>query len=84
MKKDTTYNGWKNRSTWNVMLWINNDEYLYNHAVEFMRSYTGANPYLVFIGKMGMAGERTPDNIEWFSPWLDYTALNDAMMEFKN
>ena len=84
MKKDTTYNGWKNRSTWNVMLWINNDEYLYNHTVEFMKSYTGASPYSAFIGKMGMAGERTPDNIGWFSTRLDYKALNDAMMEFKN
>ena len=83
MKKDTTYNGWKNRQTWNVMLWIDNDEYLYKHAVEFMKSYTGSSPYAAFIRKMGMAGERTPDNIGWFSARLDYKELNEAMVELK-
>jgi hypothetical protein len=80
----TNYNGWKNRQTWNVMLWINNNEYLYKHAVEFMRNYTGTNPYAAFIQKMCLVGKQTPDNIEWLSTMLDYKALNDAMMEFKD
>lgn len=33
------YNGWSNRATWNVALWIGNDEPLYRQAVETVRRY---------------------------------------------
>ena len=79
---DTTYNGWKNRQTWNVALWIGNDEGLYNSAVDYMRNVNkGRAAYRLFIKRMGMADQRTPDGIKWMSNALDLRALNDMMRE---
>lgn len=81
MKTDTTYNGWKNRQTWNIALWIGNDEGLYRSAVEFMRKYTGRRPYSAFIEWAGMADDRTPDRIAYNGSKLDRVALNEMMKE---
>lgn len=81
MEKETTYNGWKNRQTWNVALWINNDEYLYRMAVDFMKTNKSKKPYPAFIKAYGMEEERTPDRIKYFSNVLDYKALNEMMLE---
>jgi len=35
------YNGHKNWNHWSVSLWINNDENLYRHAVECIRTAKG-------------------------------------------
>lgn len=83
MKKDTTYNGWKNRQTWNVVLWINNDEPLYRAACDYMREsgHKSRAPYKGFITYEGLDGSRTPDNIAWLGTRLDYRALNEMMQE---
>lgn len=33
----STYNGWTNWETWNVALWIDNEEPLYRAKVEFIK-----------------------------------------------
>ena len=78
-----SYNGWKNYQTWNVALWIDNDEGLYRAAVEFMKTYKGRKPYTSFIRSLCMENDRTPDNIKWISTRLDYKALNEMMFELK-
>ena len=78
---DKTYNGWKNRQTWNVALYIQNEEGLYFAARNFMKRYKGKAPYAAFIRSMGMESERTPDNIGWISTRLAYAELNAMMKE---
>lgn len=78
------YNGWKNRQTWNVALWINNDEYLYRQAVAYVRERKakGKNPtYYGFIRYAYLVGERTPDNISFSGTRLDYRELDEMLLE---
>jgi hypothetical protein len=77
----STYNGWKNYATWNVALWIGSDEGLYRAAVDFARRCKGRAVYRLFVGSMGLAGERTADRVRWDERNLDYRALNRMMRE---
>jgi hypothetical protein len=81
MEKTEGYNGWRNRQTLNVIMWIGNDEPLYGAAVEFLRRYKGRAPYAAFIRSMGMQKARTPDNIAWLGSRLCYSELNEAMRD---
>lgn len=77
-----TYEGWKNYETWNVSLWINNDEPLYRSAVAFMQEDPNrTNPYVGFLLQNYMTHLVTPDAIEWMSDKLDFPALNEMMKE---
>jgi len=75
------YNGWKNRETWNVMLWLDNDENLYHAYQAFLKDYKGEQPYLDFIQDCGLDAQKTPDGVPYASPDLDFAALNKAMTE---
>jgi hypothetical protein len=80
--ENTDYNGWRNQSTWNVSLWINNEEPLYRSAVDFMKNHKESKkPYSSFIKHMGMQYDKTPDHIKYISGNLDYNALNEMMKE---
>jgi hypothetical protein len=75
-----TYEGWKNYDTWNVALWINNDESLYRKAVDFMKDNPDReNPYIGFLLGNYMTHLVTPDSVDWISDDLDFDALNDMM-----
>lgn len=75
------YNGWKNRATWNVALWIGNDEGLYRMAADFMRSYKGKCPYRSFVRHAGLQNDWTPDRFKFLSGSLSLAELNDFMRE---
>ncbi len=72
---DTSYNGWKNYETWNVALWIGNDEGLYSIAKE-------SGDYDTFMETMRELGSvETPDKVAWNDSGMDYSALEEMMTE---
>ena len=75
---ETTYNGWKNRETWNVNLWLANDEQLYRMVMTYGKEVNYrdfATNDLVYVS----AG--TPDGVAWLSDLLDYEALDELLEE---
>jgi len=73
-----TYNGWTNYQTWNVALWIGNDEFLYNEARRWAQhGYKSFSHQLVEL-----MGQFTPDGVDWQDNDLDVDELNEMMNEF--
>ena len=83
------YNGWKNRQTWNVALWINNDEVLYQAACRYMRDprgrgrpYKGRAPYADFAARLAADGiDLTPDGVRYDDSRLSRRQLNAMLRE---
>lgn len=73
-------NGWKNLATWNVAMFINNDEGLYRAAVRYA-SATDKPSYLGFIFSLGLEDAHTEDGVSWSSLALDLDALDEMMLE---
>ena len=72
---DTTFNGWANWETWNVSLWIQNDEGLYETAKE-CRTYQDLVSMLRECGS-----KETPDGCRWDDPKIDGIEINDMMAD---
>ena len=69
------YNGWKNWATWNVALWLGNDEGLYKIARRFV-NYKDLAQELVDYGT-----PTTPDGASYTDPDLDTYALDELLMD---
>ena len=60
-----TFNGWANWATWNVALWIQNDEGLYDAARH-------AANYQELVALLRDCGSKeTPDGARWDDPAID-------------
>jgi hypothetical protein len=70
---DTTFNGWANWETWNVALWIQNDESLYD-AARRCRTYQDLVAMLYDCGS-----RETPDGCRWDDPAIDGLEINSMM-----
>ena len=73
------YNGWKNYQTWNVNLWLMNNEELYNTARDFTKSehpYESLRDYLRECDII-----ETPDGVAYNDSGLDIAALDESIRE---
>jgi hypothetical protein len=73
--KSKEYNGWKNYETWNVALWIQNDEARNSLAKK-------AGNYIKYVIALAAIGEtQTPDGVSYADDTLDLDALNALIRE---
>ena len=76
---DTTFNGWANWETWNVSLWIQNDEGLYNEARRLARFGRTYQDLVMMLRDCG--SKETPDGCRWDDPAIDGMEINEMMAE---
>ena len=75
---DQTYNGWTNYETWNVVLWIENDEDLYNLVNQFeIACYEDLLDVLYECGS-----KETPDGVKWNDPKINRAEINGDVFDF--
>jgi len=77
MQTEMTYNGWANYETWNVALWIQNDEGLYNAA----RNCTHYQELVNLLYDCG--SKETPDGVKWDDVKVDGLAVNEMISELQ-
>lgn len=68
-------NGWKNYETWNVSLWVQNDEFNYKLARN-----CGTN-WSILADMLSSVNPETPDGVRWDDESLDVPRLNEMLAE---
>ena len=81
----TDFQGYKNWATWNVSLWISNQEPMYRVALAYVEqarrfgqriSYDALIPALEY-----RFGQMTPDGARWMDPTIDTDTLDEMLAD---
>ena len=74
--EDTTFNGWTNYETWNVALWLGNDEGLYEMAKAWAE-----HGYKSLSHQLMEFSPATPDGVKWDDAAINICEINEMMEE---
>ncbi len=75
---DVSYNGWTNYETWNVVLWIENDESTQNFIQE-----NDVCCYEELLEEFDACGSKeTPDGVKWTDPKVNRVEINGDVFDF--
>jgi hypothetical protein len=78
--QDQGYNGWANYETWNVALWIQNDQSLYSAAVDLLRPR-----YSDLVALLWECGSKeTPDGVKWNSKKINVVEIDEMLKELRD
>jgi len=76
--QDTTYNGWTNYETWNVALWLQNDEGLYDIA----RRCDDYQDFVDALEGCSFNSLKTPDGVSFKDPKINVLEINSDVFDF--
>ena len=81
-----TYNGWANYETWNVALWMQNNQFLYSTAVACVEyKNDDETPYQKFIRNMHNVDKfTTNDGVRWDDEKINHDEINEMMIDYYN
>ena len=83
--KSESFNGWTNYETWNVSLYINNDEPMYRLAVAYVeqaKRFGQAVRYDSLIPALEYNfGQMTPDGVRWMDGRIDTDEMDEMLDE---
>ena len=80
MSRDGTYNGYANYQTWNVCLWISNDEGL-NEFASVCVNYGDFKARLREMDMDSSIAYETPDGVAWNDSGVNLTELQEYWEE---
>jgi len=84
MPMEEDYNGWANYETWNVALYLDNDEGSYLAICEYVRDTLNSTDDLTYDGLveyLGLEGQSTPDGICWDNFRINRKEMFDWLIE---
>jgi hypothetical protein len=77
------YNGFRNYVTWNVAVYLKQNANFRDKARAFLKSNRGAG-YDQLIKGIGLAGHKTPDNVDWLDSRIDRKEMGKVLSFLSN